>query len=117
MRTINLPIGPDGEDVELPAMWEVCSRCDGEGHHSNPAIDGHGITMEEWLGPDWDDESRERYMSGGYDIPCTECKGERLVLVVDYSKLTPEEEEAVIKHQSDMAADARQREAEQLYGY
>jgi hypothetical protein len=56
--------------VELPAMWDICNRCKGEGTHINPNIDGHGITGEEWYGPDWDDESREAYMSGGYDVAC-----------------------------------------------
>lgn len=75
----------DGEEVvvEFPAKYEVCGRCQGEGKHVNPSIDGHGITMDEWYGPDWDDESRDTYMSGGYDVTCHECKGERVVLFVD----------------------------------
>lgn len=71
------------ETVELPGKYEVCGRCQGKGSHVNPNIDGHGITAEEWWGPDWDDESREMYMSGGYDVSCYECHGKRVVLVVD----------------------------------
>jgi len=75
----------EGEEitVQLPGRFEVCDRCDGHGTHTNPNIDGHGITEDEWNGPDWDDESRETYLSGGYDVTCEECHGERVVLVVD----------------------------------
>lgn len=61
----------DAEDeMELPACWEICQRCKGNGSHTNPSIDGNGITSDEWNGPDWDDEEKEMYLSGGYDIAC-----------------------------------------------
>lgn len=46
-------IDEDSEDgdtieVELPARFEVCDRCHGEGKHVNPSIDGDGITESEW---------------------------------------------------------------------
>lgn len=73
----------DEKDVELPAVWDICQRCKGEGQHSNPSIDGNGITSEEWFGPDWDDESREAYMNGEYDVACEAgCTGGK-VLVPD----------------------------------
>lgn len=56
--------------VQIPAKWEICDVCDGNGTHVNRNIDGNGITTDEWNGPDWDDESREMYMSGGYDVAC-----------------------------------------------
>jgi hypothetical protein len=71
------------ETVELPGKYEVCGRCQGKGTHTNPSIDGHGISQEEWFGPDWDDESREDYLSGAYDVSCHECDGRRVVLVLD----------------------------------
>jgi hypothetical protein len=71
------------ETVELPAKYDVCDRCQGKGSHVNPSIDGHGISMDEWWGPDWDDESREDYMNGAYDVGCYECNGKRVVLEVD----------------------------------
>ena len=60
-------------------VWAVCPRCRGEGHHSNPAIDGHGITEDEMyeLGEDF----REDYMNGEYDIVCSRCGGRRVVAV------------------------------------
>lgn len=77
----------DEQEGELPAKYEVCSRCSGEGSHVNPSIDGHGISAEEW-DRDWDDESRddesrETYMNGGYDVTCETCKGLRVELVID----------------------------------
>lgn len=70
------------EEIELPANYEICSTCLGEGSHVNPSIDSHGITMDEWEN-EWDDESREMYLSGGYDVTCNECKGLRVVPVID----------------------------------
>lgn len=78
-------------EVELPGKYEICHTCEGTGSHVNRNIDGHGITEDEWNGPDWDDEDREMYKSGGYDVICTECKGSRVVLEVDESLCTSEE--------------------------
>lgn len=66
---------------------EVCSRCRGTGV-TTEHIDGHGITMEEWE-RDWDDESREDYLSGRYDRPCPECNGNRVELVIDRDAADP----------------------------
>lgn len=80
-----------GEEIEVPATREVCHTCDGKGLHVNRAIDGHGITMDEWNGPDWDDDSREGYLTGRYDVPCEECGGNNVVPVPDMERMTPEE--------------------------
>lgn len=82
----------------LPAKREVCSRCDGDGHHSNPAIDGHGIGMDEWNN-EWDEEEREMYLSGAYDITCEECHGEKIVEVLDYEAAKAEYPELLKKYQ------------------
>jgi hypothetical protein len=80
-------------EAELPFNFEVCDRCSGKGTHTNPNIDGHGISSEEWAN-EWDDESREMYMSGGYDVLCELCHGERVMPVVDESRCDPD----VLKH-------------------
>jgi len=67
-------------EVELPAKYEVCGRCDGEGKHTNPAIDGNGISQEQF---DEDPDFEEDYRAGRYDVECEECKGRTTVLVVD----------------------------------
>jgi hypothetical protein len=74
---------------ELPAKRAVCPGCDGEGRHVNPAIDGHGITAGEW-DRDWDDEEREGYFNGRYDVVCHTCKGLRVVTVVDEERAESE---------------------------
>jgi len=73
----------------IPSKFEVCGTCLGAGTHVNPSIDAHGITSEEWEN-DWDEESREAYRSGGYDVTCSECNGLRVVPVPDESRATPE---------------------------
>lgn len=92
MTLRRLLVTDDGAELELelPGAWRICDRCRGEGQHTNPAIDGHGITAEEWWGPDWDDESRELYMTGGYDVACSDCHGTGKVLEVDVDRVPPE---------------------------
>ena len=67
------------EPVPKSALQRVvCPCCDGEGRYVNPAIDGNGISAEEW--GEWTDESRENYLTGVYDVVCEECGGENVVL-------------------------------------
>lgn len=98
----------------LPARFDVCHRCEGRGSHTNPSIDGNGITgseMEE-LGY----EFMEDYMSGVYDVQCYECNGKRVVLVVDWDACTKEEQEAYdtnLRIESELRAE---EEAERRFG-
>jgi len=62
--------------VSLPAVYEVCNRCQGQGTHWHPAFD-NGITQED-RERDWDDDSWDELMNGAYDVQCSECKGERV---------------------------------------
>lgn len=78
----------------LPARLEVCGTCDGKGSHVNPSIDSHGITGEEWA-RDWDDESREAYMSGRYDVQCYECAGKRVAPEIDTRNLSEAQKEVL----------------------
>lgn len=66
---------------KLPTKRIVCPTCRGEGRHVNPSIDENGITGAEMaeLGP----EFQEDYMSGVYDVLCYECKGLRVVDILD----------------------------------
>lgn len=65
--------------VALDSHWMICEACQGEGQHSNPSIDGNGISTssEIWA----DDDFRESYMSGAYDISCSFCNGSGKMLV------------------------------------
>ena len=100
----------EGEEItaKLPAEYEVCSRCQGRGTHVNPNIDGHGISEDEWNGPDWDEDSRQTYLSGGYDVTCEECRGLRVVLVVDESRCDKSLLERYLRARDAEAADARE---------
>lgn len=72
---------------QLPAKFEVCHRCEGRGTHTNPSIDGNGLTAEDFeeAGPDFKDD----YLSGVYDVPCELCKGERVIPVLDKARCPP----------------------------
>lgn len=72
----------DSISYNFPARKEICHRCDGEGQHTNPNVDGHGITAEEWHN-EWNEDEREGYMNGRYDVVCEECKGNKIVMVID----------------------------------
>lgn len=79
----------DGErEVVFPATFEVCWRCRGEGKHVNPAIDGHGLSQEDF---DQDPDFREDYFSGVYDQTCEECKGLRVLAEIDEDNLNAEQ--------------------------
>lgn len=76
--------------VKLPTKKEVCPRCDGEGTHVNPAVDGFTANdLDERYGPDAD-EFLEGYFRGDYDVRCEECRGENVVDVVNEEGLDPE---------------------------
>lgn len=70
----------------FPATFEVCPRCRGKGHITNPNIGA--ITSEEWE-RDWDYEERENYMSGMYDVDCPACNGARVVQSIDEAAADP----------------------------
>lgn len=75
----------DGLEITLPTKFEVCPACEGKGHHDHPAF-ANGISAEDWNN-EWDDEERESYLSGRYDVPCTECGGLRVVPVPDEERM------------------------------
>lgn len=72
----------DEMECELPAKWDICGRCEGNGKHVNPSIDENGISADEWNN-EWHDDEKEAYFAGRYDVQCNECKGAGKLLVVD----------------------------------
>ena len=100
----------DEEECELPACWAICSRCRGNGTHVNPNVDGHGISAEEWAN-DYDDESREMYMNGGYDVRCEDGCTDGKVLVVDEDQCKNEPRKSLLAWYQKHAEDEAREEA------
>jgi len=69
-------LGDDRWAVKV--KYEVCPHCSGHGQTTNPAIDGNGISQEQF---DDDPEFERDYHSGAYDIECTTCRAQRVVAV------------------------------------
>jgi len=72
----------------VPVKFVVCPTCEGKGTHVNPSIDAHGIGAEEWS--EWDEDDRERYLNGGYDVSCAQCGGNRVVEAMDAQRASQE---------------------------
>ncbi len=103
-----------GEDeVEIPTMFVVCSRCRGSGSHVNPAIDGNGLSREDF---DQDPDFEEAYFRGDYDVPCYSCQGKRVTPKPDWEKLTKEERQAWRTQERELADLAAEEEAERRAG-
>lgn len=106
----------DSEIVVFPAHYEVCGRCLGSGKHVNPSIDGHGLSQEDF---DADPDFEEAYFNGVYDVTCYECKGKRVVSVVDPATLSPELKvkwEALVEQWRQEAEDRKLSEMERRMG-
>ena len=100
------------EEVTLPAKYEVCWRCRGEGVHD--CWEG-GMTSDEMheQGPEFIDD----YFSGVYDKRCTVCNGQRVVSVVDRDRLMPDMRARYDKHVQQEADWAAELAHERRMGY
>jgi hypothetical protein len=96
MVGVILWVNDDGEEIETEfrIKFEVCGRCQGQGQHCNPAIDGNGLTREDF---DQDPDFEEAYFDGLYNVTCEECNGDRVVpeIAIDEAQFTAEQAEAV----------------------
>ena len=52
--------------------WIICPACSGNGTHTNPNIDAHGLSAEDFAD---DPDFAEDYFSGTYDVRCSACGG------------------------------------------
>lgn len=95
----------DDIEYEVPGKFELCPRCEGAGKHDHPAFE-NGLTQSDF---EEDPDFREEYLAGRYDVPCEECHGQRVVVVPDCERLSPEEKEVLNSYQEMMAEDARER--------
>lgn len=106
--TIEITTWDDAGDelvLELPAKFSLCPRCRGVGSHVNPAVDGNGLSQEDFdeAGPEFYDD----YMGGVYDVACYRCKGEKVIKIVDRDRAKPED----LKIYDDQARELRELEA------
>lgn len=104
------------EEIDVPEVFEVCGRCHGKGVHDHPAF-SNGITSAEWNGPDWDEDSREAYLSGRYDVSCEVCNGLRVVAVPDFDRLSPDLRARVDAHFEQESRFRAEERAERRMGY
>ena len=104
----------DDQEHEIPTKFEICGRCSGSGTHVNPAIDGNGLSQEDFdeAGPEFYDD----YMGGVYDVRCHECKGNRVVPVPDFARLDDEEKKAWADQVREEAETRAIEEAERRVG-
>lgn len=79
-------------DVTVRIKYEVCSVCNGKGHHVNPSIDMNGISPEQFAG---DPDFAESYFAGDYDVICNGCDGDRVQPVCNDAKVNLELAEMV----------------------
>lgn len=78
------------DEMRIPARNEVCAGCEGDGRQD--AWTG-AMTAGEFA--EQGDEFAEDYLAGRYDVPCRECNGRGLVVVVDEERATPEQLDAL----------------------
>ncbi len=71
-------------EVALPAKRIVCDACNGEGTELRGGLKGLCISDEALEDPDF----CRSYFGGDYDVPCSECKGLRVLDVVDDERLS-----------------------------
>lgn len=99
MTTVAVNNIPDADEPTLlPAHWEICGCCSGNGTTSR--------YMGSWTQSEWADEDpdfKEDYLAGNYDRPCEECKGLGRVAVVTEEACTTPEQKAALKFMRDEA--------------
>lgn len=81
---MKITINIGDEEHEVPARFEVCPCCHGHGSTDHPAF-SNGVDMSEW-----DEDDRDSYYDGAYDVTCQECNGRGLVAVPCEDLMDPE---------------------------
>jgi hypothetical protein len=107
--------------LTLPARMEVCDLCQGTGTVVNPSIDASGLTSDDFYkDPDFEEE----YFSGYYDIPCPQCRGNRVIPVVERETLSSEQRKDYDEYleykremDAEMESDRRTMMAEMGFGW
>lgn len=111
--TIRFEDPSTGEEMEIPAKFEVCGNCQGRGTTVDPAIDGNGLSGEEFAE---DPDFAEDYFGGSYDVQCRECKGQNVTKHADWDKMSPQQREAYEEYCKQARYDRLEREGERRMG-
>jgi hypothetical protein len=111
----------EGEEVEhtFPSKNEVCPTCEGFGTHLNPSIGQHAYTMEEFNESFPEDEDKDNYFRRGgiYDVQCEECKGNKVIQVVDEAHLSDDQKKVYADWQEQEEDNAREEAADRRTRY
>jgi hypothetical protein len=78
--------------------WEICPACEGHGKVDHPAF-SNGITSSEWN--DIDQQDRQSYMAGDYDVACESCRSLGRVKVPCVENLTFSEKRELVRRRLD----------------
>jgi hypothetical protein len=100
--------GDDDEPITLPAINELCWRCNGDGAHDS--WDG-GMTVDELY--EQGDEFVHDYFAGRYDKPCEVCGGDKVLRVPDEERCNPQHL-ALYRAQEQAIADMRAEQAAEI---
>lgn len=84
--------------------WVICSKCEGHCKVEHPAFE-NGITSSEWA--DVEQESRDAYMRGDYDVPCDECRGLGRIEVPNVAMMTFTEKRMLVLQRREARLDAK----------
>jgi len=103
----------DELEISIAAKFALCPRCRGAGSHVNPAIDGNGISPEEFR---QDPDFEEAYFRGDYDVACHRCQGEKVIKIVDRERAKPEDLKLFDEHERELADLEAEEAAERRMG-
>lgn len=96
---------------ELPAFWEICEYCEGEGSYLGLPYDGTFLPSDIAEDPDMLRDIRP--------VRCGQCGGTGKTLVIDDRNLSPEDQAVLDRHRelrSERAASAAYSAAERAVG-
>lgn len=102
------------QEFRIPAKWEICDDCEGDGTVLRDGLRGVAFTQEEM---NEDPDFAESYFSGAYDVPCQTCTGSGKVKVPDERRAKPEVLARYQQEQANIAADQRMSRIERDLGY
>lgn len=97
----------DYEGMGIPVMWAICPECEGDGHVENPAF-SNGFTSSEFYELFDDEQSREDYFAGAFDVCCPECKGSGKVREPKVSACNYAQKRILVKARKEAREDAQE---------